>query len=340
MLKHAVFGDYAHDLPVIDGGIVQLGRGDATLLSERTGGQDTVLSRLRVEPRLIGALVPDPDWLAIVVPFRWRGDYRFNGQVARLYDVFVSSGPNGYVTIGEGRDTVGVGIRKSRLQAACAALQGVGPEEVQFADIHIALGPTSGRQLHSRLAALIASSLDAALRSGQSTLGAVLEDDFISDIGALLTQCQFDGRSRPPAKLNSLRIVRAAVKAADASATNTLSMADLCAATGVGQTWLHRAFTEIYDTSPMKVMRARRLAQVRKMFLDPTQPPPSVKYAALSLGFMESGRFARDYRALFGENPAETLRSRGQKVALSTLPGARARGSIQAPSDSRVAASS
>jgi hypothetical protein len=52
------------------------------------------------------------------------------------------------------------------------------------------------------------------------------------------------------------------------------------------------------------------MTQVRNMLLDSTQPAPCVKYAARTFGFVESGRFAREYRQMFGENPSQTLLAR------------------------------
>lgn len=307
------FDDHMRDLPAVEGDTVQLGRGGATFLSERVGGKDAILVRLRVEPRLVGSVVPDPEWLAILVPLRWRGKFLCNGEAYRPYDTFVSSGPNGYVTVGENRDTVVMGIRKARLQAACAALQGVPPEAVDFADLHLSLGPTTGSLLQRRTTRLTALSSEDVRDGGQARLGAVIESDLVTTIAALLTRHQFGGRCSTPTRLNALKIVRTASQTADADPLRPPSLADLCAATGVGQTWLHKAFVDILGVSPMKFMRARRLTQARNMFRNPMQPAPSVKYAARSMGFAESGRFARDYRAMFGENPSDTLGMRYEK---------------------------
>ena len=51
-----------------------------------------------------------------MIPLRWRGDYVFKGIMAQPYDVYLSAGPNDYATVGEGRETFAVDIRRSRLQ--------------------------------------------------------------------------------------------------------------------------------------------------------------------------------------------------------------------------------
>ncbi|MBL4558900.1 MAG: helix-turn-helix transcriptional regulator [Rhodobacteraceae bacterium] len=86
------------------------------------------------------------------------------------------------------------------------------------------------------------------------------------------------------------------------------TMAELCAAAGVGVTWLHKCFQEVYATSPAQYVLARRLSAVREKLLDGDDPPRSVKDAALAQGFFETGRFAQYYRRTYGERPSDTFR--------------------------------
>ncbi len=48
----------------------------------------------------------------------------FNGTVARASIVFVSAGSSGYMTVGEDRNTLAIGVRKSRLEHDMRALAG------------------------------------------------------------------------------------------------------------------------------------------------------------------------------------------------------------------------
>jgi AraC family ethanolamine operon transcriptional activator len=105
---------------------------------------------------------------------------------------------------------------------------------------------------------------------------------------------------------NAIRVVRAAEKACRDLA-HPPSIADLCATAGVGEVWLHKCFVEVYNTPPARFLLRRRLSAARNRLLDPDTPARSVKDAALSLGFMEAGRFAQHYKALYGENPGQTL---------------------------------
>lgn len=71
--------------------------------------------------------------------------------------------------------------------------------------------------------------------------------------------------------------------------------------------WLHRCFVEIYGCPPYELLRAYRLTSARERLLDREERIGLVKEVAFSFGFKNTGRFAADYRARFGENPSDTL---------------------------------
>ena len=54
----------------------------------------------------------------------------------------------------------------------------------------------------------------------------------------------------------------------------------------------------------MEFLTARRLELARRRLRN--DPGSSVTEVALSCGFSNQGRFAKAYRAAFGENPSET----------------------------------
>ena len=84
---------------------------------------------------------------------------------------------------------------------------------------------------------------------------------------------------------------------------------DLCAATGVSERTLRDAFLKQCGMGPMRYLKLRRLHQVRRSLYGVAPGATSVKAAALENGFWDLGRFAVDYRAMFGESPSETLRT-------------------------------
>jgi len=89
-----------------------------------------------------------------------------------------------------------------------------------------------------------------------------------------------------------------------------LNFADLCAQAGVSQRTLEYAFRERLGVSPMEFVRRLRLHGVRRALLAASRGDETVASIAMTFGFYQLGRFAAQYRALFGELPSATLTRR------------------------------
>jgi AraC family ethanolamine operon transcriptional activator len=88
---------------------------------------------------------------------------------------------------------------------------------------------------------------------------------------------------------------------------------DLCRALATSPSALGEAFRATLAISPHRFLKLRRLSMVRAALSDREGLAPMVKAVALSHGFWHLSQFAKDYRALFGETPSDTLaRARGQ----------------------------
>jgi AraC-like DNA-binding protein len=75
---------------------------------------------------------------------------------------------------------------------------------------------------------------------------------------------------------------------------------------GVRPRTLETHFKMFLGTTPLGWVRRMRLARARQELLH-TRPPASVTDVALANGFSQLGRFAGQYRRLFGELPSATL---------------------------------
>ena len=100
------------------------------------------------------------------------------------------------------------------------------------------------------------------------------------------------------------QVVAAAREYVLAHPEHPTSVADLCLATGTSRRSLQYCFQDVLHVSPVAFLRALRLNGVRSMLRE----AGSVSEAAAHWGFWHFGRFAQDYRALFGELPSETFR--------------------------------
>jgi AraC-like DNA-binding protein len=85
------------------------------------------------------------------------------------------------------------------------------------------------------------------------------------------------------------------------------SAGQLSSAVRVSERHLRNAFYDVYATSPMRYFRLWQLNQARRALRSQTRRAATVTDVALSYGFVELGRFAGEYKALFGESPSKTL---------------------------------
>ena len=122
-------------------------------------------------------------------------------------------------------------------------------------------------------------------------------------------------------------------KVLDAQSDRQLSMAELCAGTGVPERTLRLCCHEFLGLSPTAYVRLRRLNLVRAALLRSDPAIATVSGVARQHGFSELGRFAVAYRAAFGESPSTTLRGRSPtgRSAKSTIDRRQARRSRDQP---------
>ena len=90
----------------------------------------------------------------------------------------------------------------------------------------------------------------------------------------------------------------------------------LCAAVGAQPRTVFHAFKSTFGLAPMDYHRKLRLRRVRDELKRAHPAPGFVTRSALRWGFEHLGRFAVDYKAMFGETPAQTLGTR-QKTTIA-----------------------
>ena len=81
---------------------------------------------------------------------------------------------------------------------------------------------------------------------------------------------------------------------------------EVCAALNVSAPTLRRCCEEHLGMSPMHYLWLRRMNLARRDFQQ-RPSPASVTVIAMKYGFWHLGRFANEYRSLFGETPSATL---------------------------------
>lgn len=117
------------------------------------------------------------------------------------------------------------------------------------------------------------------------------------------------------AKLPATRLVRLAEEYLDSHLHTPVYIADLCTVTGASERTLRNAFHNVYGVGPTRYLVYRRLATARRA-LRTAQSGDTVTAIATRNGLWDLGRFAADYRTLYGEPPSATLRAaRGGPLA-------------------------
>ena len=116
--------------------------------------------------------------------------------------------------------------------------------------------------------------------------------------------------AEPRGRVTSFALVCDALEFAAAHGYRRTTVGEMCVGISTSEGRLREAFRSIFGVGPKAFLTAHALNDARRQLLDPTSNA-TVTHAAADLGFWHFGRFARDYRELFGELPSETLRRRG-----------------------------
>jgi AraC family transcriptional regulator, ethanolamine operon transcriptional activator len=112
------------------------------------------------------------------------------------------------------------------------------------------------------------------------------------------------GRREVPRK----QVIRKAMDFVDQRTGDCISVQDLATGAGVSERTLRNAFQDYYRIGPVRFLKLRTLHQARRALTDSDRSVTTVTEIATRFGVWDFGRFARDYRVLFGEHPSETLR--------------------------------
>ena len=96
-----------------------------------------------------------------------------------------------------------------------------------------------------------------------------------------------------------------------------LHLAEICAAIGASERTLRTICIENLGMGPIRYLWLRRMHLARRALIQATSQTATVTAIATANGFWELGRFAVEYRALFGETPSASLHRPPQEVRAS-----------------------
>lgn len=113
---------------------------------------------------------------------------------------------------------------------------------------------------------------------------------------------------RSIAAVSHVRAVRAAFEVLEARAGDAIYLAELCHAANVSERTLRSAFQHLYSVSPIRYLQLRRMELVRRALRDADPREARVSEVASRFGFTNLGRFAMEFRQLYGDSPSQALR--------------------------------
>ncbi len=90
-------------------------------------------------------------------------------------------------------------------------------------------------------------------------------------------------------------------------ASEPITVARLARVAGCSKRSLQKTFAELCGMTPLQYVRRHRLFIARKL-LESADEQDSVSEVARQTGFAHAGRFATQYKAIYGESPSETRR--------------------------------
>jgi AraC-like DNA-binding protein len=96
-----------------------------------------------------------------------------------------------------------------------------------------------------------------------------------------------------------------------------LHLAEICLAIGASERTLRVSCMEHLGMGPVRYLWLRRMHLARRALIQTVPGTATVTEIATANGFWELGRFAVEYRALFGETPSVSLRRLAEEVRTS-----------------------
>jgi AraC-like DNA-binding protein len=290
-------------LPVREAAVIQSGGGSPHYDLNIAAVGNIGLCRARHYTPSIGVTVLRPEQTGFVIPNHSHGESRVNGEHTAPGTTHTPDDLDSAYVSGAARQSFGIVLPKQQFIDTVAALRGINHEDEGLEERLFRISPATERELLSRITGLLERPDD-----GKRAVGPI---EFSNTVFALMTDAYLETHSERRAGhrqgQSPARIVRRAEERFLAAQGGTVSLADLCAAAGVGRSRLYQACQTVCGVAPLAYFRKRQLTRARSQLLDAEPSRGLVKRIALDIGMNALGRFSREYRELFGELPSATL---------------------------------
>lgn len=250
----------------------------------------------------VGSLADDQ--IAVGVPLSLLGTARFCGQVCDGTQVHLFTGREGFEFHSpNGLDIIGLVLPAPSLRAVL-----LGDEQDALTTLlqsaRLAHAPARPRE---QLRRLLTGAFEALFTPGEIAGTPEAGQAFASDLARALAECLSPDFGHDPHAMTEARcwlVVQDAKRLALQSASENLTIEDICRTLQVSRRTLQTCFQTALGIRPATYLRAVRLNAARRTLKE----CGSVTEAATAWGFWHFGRFAQDYKSMFGEPPSHTVR--------------------------------
>jgi AraC family ethanolamine operon transcriptional activator len=136
-----------------------------------------------------------------------------------------------------------------------------------------------------------------------------LADHLLLEFARGMSVTRFDDGTRIWQRRHPPSLVQRTEELLNDDASGTRGVVEFARKLGVSPRQLYRSFHAEVGMSPAKYLKRYRMTQARLDLLRADPAETTVTEVAVSWRFWELGRFAGEYRRLFGEHPSRTLRT-------------------------------
>lgn len=182
------------------------------------------------------------------------------------------------------------------------------PEDVLQRGTNLVVGAVEESRLR-RLASEVTDRLISETGwQGAMAVSQQMEEELLEAFfAALRSGCAVRKWSDSPTTSRRQRHLHRAREFIAAHGHRPVALEELCGELGLTARSVQQIFQSLLQVSPVTYLRHHRLQGVRRALQSAQPELGAVKNVALDWGFWHLGRFAADYRALFGESPHQTL---------------------------------
>lgn len=209
------------------------------------------------------------------------------------------------------------------------AAMSLAPEDLALASEEITgrafCPPAETRLLHAapaamlRLRALHEATVELVGSGAASRMKKPIAQAIENELVRAMVACLADPSHVESNRRRNARVVARFEEYVSQQCYQPVYIEDVCAAIGVSEWVLRTSCREHLGVNPLRYLWLRRMHLAREQLLRADPGTSTVTEIATNNGFWELGRFAVEYRTLFGESPSGTLRrGRPRRGAMSS----------------------